>query len=205
MTDSAKVRKNVGRPKEFDEQQALEHAMNYFWDHGYDSASLSNLLTAMKISKSSFYQTFSSKQALFERCLQLYAKQQIQWIEDQLQHKTARTVLLDILHISINEIKELGEIRGCLLMTNAEICYKKYPDLSLLIKQQFVQFHRAFERVIKKGQLTGDISSHQDAAMLSSIFINTLNGLSIMIKAGADEKIIADVLQGFSLQINAEQ
>lgn len=197
MTHTAKV----GRPKEFDEEKALSLAMNYFWNRGYDNSSLSHLLKEMKISKSSFYQTFGSKQALFERCLELYVKQQTGWIKEQLQNKNARTVLSDILQISISEIKQHGEIRGCLVMNSAEVCYKKYPDLSQLINRQFVKFHQLFKQLIETGQKCGDISSSHDASMLSSIFLNTLNGLTIMIKAGADEKIIADVLQGFDLQI----
>ena len=191
----------VGRPREFDEEKVLGIAMNYFWDQGYDNASLSQLLQKMGISKSSFYQSFGSKQALFERCLDLYVKHQTSWIEEQLQHKSAKRILIDILNISITEIKQQGEIRGCLVMNNAEICYKKYSDLSQLINRQFVKFHELFTKLIETGQKQGDISSKHSASMLSSIFLNTLNGLSVLIKAGADEKIIEQVIQGFDLHL----
>ena len=191
----------MGRPKEFNEEQALQLAMDYFWDHGYDSASLSHLLSVMKISKSSFYQTFVSKQNLFERCLALYGEQQITWFNAQLKEQSAQQLLLSILKISADEIQQTGQIRGCLLMNNAQVCYKKYPDLSHLIAQQFKQFHQAFTEIIQHGQDTGDITTHFEPSMLASIFINTLNGLSIMIKAGADATIIHHILQGFELQI----
>ena len=64
--------KTRGRPKAFNEDEALQLAMNYFWEHGYDNTSLDNLLTAMGIKKSSFYHTFKSKEELFSRCLELY-------------------------------------------------------------------------------------------------------------------------------------
>ncbi len=191
----------VGRPKEFDEDVALMLAMNYFWDKGYDNASLSQLLKEMKISKSSFYQTYNSKQALFERCLSLYTKHQSEWVKEQLKEKSAVMVLDDFLQVSMIEFQQFGEIRGCLLMNSAQVCYKKHPDLSLLIQYQFKAFHKLFEQLIRSGQQSGDISSRHNASMLSSIYINTLNGLSIMIKAGADDKIIQDVLQGFNLQL----
>ena len=191
----------VGRPREFDEEKVLGIAMNYFWDQGYDNASLSQLLQKMCISKSSFYQSFGSKQALFERCLDLYVKHQTSWIEEQLLHKSAKRILIDILNISITEIKQQGEIRGCLVMNSAEICYKKYSDLSQLINRQFVKFHELFTHLIETGQKQGDISSKHSASMLSSIFLNTLNGLSVLIKAGADEKIIEQVIQGFDLHL----
>lgn len=191
----------IGRPKEFDEEVVLGIAMNYFWDHGYDNASLTQLLQQMGISKSSFYQTFGSKQALFERCLNLYVNQQINWIDGQLQDKSAKQILTDILHISIMEIKQRGEIRGCLVTNSAETCYKKYPDLSQLINRQFVKFHGQITKLIETGQKQGDISSRHSASMLSSIYLNTLNGLSLMIKAGADDQIIEQVLQGIELHM----
>jgi len=191
----------VGRPKEFDEEQVLSIAMDYFWDQGYDNASLSQLLQQMGISKSSFYQTFGSKQALFERCLDLYVKQRIGWLEDQLQHKSAKHILTDILNTSIMEVKQYGEIRGCLVMNSAEICYKKYPDLSQLINHQFVKFHQFIKKLIESGQKQGEISSRQSASMLSSIYLNTLNGLSVLIKAGADDQMIEQVLQGLELHM----
>jgi len=192
---------NVGRPKEFDEDKVLNIAMNYFWDKGYDNASLNQLLQQMGISKSSFYQTFGSKQALFERCLELYVKQQTSWINEQLTIKSAKQVLFDIFQMSISEIKQYGEIKGCLVMNSAETCYKKYPDLSQLIASQFHQFHHLFKKLIRLGQQQNEISTRHDAEMLSSIYLNTLNGLSVMIKAGADDKMIDDVLSGFEIQL----
>lgn len=66
-----------GRPLEFDPRLALQKAMDVFWCHGYEATSLQDLLTAMNISKSSFYQAFGSKHAIFERCLELFRERQV--------------------------------------------------------------------------------------------------------------------------------
>ena len=54
-----------GRPKTFDETEALTAAIYCFWKHGYDHTSLDNFLLAMGIKTSSFYATFKSKEELF--------------------------------------------------------------------------------------------------------------------------------------------
>lgn len=53
---------------------ALCNAMCVFWKQGYAGTSLDDLLVVMKLSKSSFYQSFKGKHALFLNCLQHYLK-----------------------------------------------------------------------------------------------------------------------------------
>ena len=62
----------MGRPRAFDEEQALDRATEVFWEHGYKRTSLDDLLEAMEIQKGSFYNTFESKRALYLRCLERY-------------------------------------------------------------------------------------------------------------------------------------
>jgi AcrR family transcriptional regulator len=62
--------KTRGRPRTFDIDEAMNQAIQVFWAKGYEHTSLEDLLRAMKLSKSSFYQTFGSKQALYHRTIE---------------------------------------------------------------------------------------------------------------------------------------
>jgi TetR/AcrR family transcriptional repressor of nem operon len=62
---------------QFDPGQALASAMSLFWRKGYEATSLQDLLKATGLSKSSLYQTFGSKRALFERSLDLYRREMV--------------------------------------------------------------------------------------------------------------------------------
>ena len=61
--------------------------MNVFWRQGYEASSLQDLISAMGLSKSSFYQSFESKQALFKRCIKFYR----QGLVDELQGKLSKS------------------------------------------------------------------------------------------------------------------
>lgn len=64
----------MGRPRNFDRDQAVEQAMHLFWQHGYDATSLAQLKAGLGggISAPSFYAAFGSKEALFDECVQRY-------------------------------------------------------------------------------------------------------------------------------------
>jgi AcrR family transcriptional regulator len=66
--------KHYGRPREFDEDEVLRAALRVFWEKGYESTSLSDLLAAMGLTKSSLYKAFGSKEALFWRVVERYQR-----------------------------------------------------------------------------------------------------------------------------------
>jgi AcrR family transcriptional regulator len=61
-----------GRKKSFDENTALNAAMDVFWQKGYVGASLTDLTTRMGINKPSMYSAFGNKEALFIKATQCY-------------------------------------------------------------------------------------------------------------------------------------
>jgi TetR/AcrR family transcriptional repressor of nem operon len=61
-----------GRPLSFDRDQALEAAMRLFWEKGYDSVGLAELEARTGLNRSSLYNSFGDKQALFSAALARY-------------------------------------------------------------------------------------------------------------------------------------
>ncbi|CAM5616019.1 TetR/AcrR family transcriptional regulator OS=Streptomyces alboniger OX=132473 GN=CP975_28210 PE=4 SV=1 [Streptomyces alboniger] len=62
----------MARPRTFDEERALDAAMHAFWVKGYEATSTQDLCEATGLGRSSIYNTFSSKHALFRRALARY-------------------------------------------------------------------------------------------------------------------------------------
>ena len=60
---------SVGRPREFDLEEALDAAMQAFWAHGYESTSMADLMLAMDLQKGSIYKAFGDKHSLFIQAL----------------------------------------------------------------------------------------------------------------------------------------
>jgi TetR/AcrR family transcriptional repressor of nem operon len=62
----------VARTLEFDYTTALERATRVFWETGYASTSLRDLLRQMEIGEGSFYNTLKSKKNAYLECLKHY-------------------------------------------------------------------------------------------------------------------------------------
>lgn len=192
------MKQTRGRPKAFDEDIALELAMNYFWEHGYDNASMDNLLIAMGIKKSSFYNTFESKEVLFSRVLDLYRRTMLEQFEQLRQERGAKATLLALPTFTIEELRATGKVRGCLMSNSAQECYNKYSDLSHQIRVEFEHHFSYIQELIREAQALGDVSDKHSSKILAGRYINMLNGLIVIIQAGADEEVIADVVESLN-------
>lgn len=184
-----------GRPKAFDETEALTAAMHYFWEHGYDNTSLDNLLVAMGIKKSSFYATFKSKEEVFARCLALYRDQNIHFLRTLKDDIGPKKAILTLAELTIQELKDTNNVRGCLLVNSVKECYKKYVDLSKQVQVEFNSIDVLFTEFIEEAQKLGEIKSTKDADIIAGRYMNSLNGLVLTIQAGASQKRIDDIVE----------
>src|ERR1700759_4181891 len=64
-----------GRPRSFDERDALQKATQVFWSKGYDGVTIDDLVAGMGVGGPSLYAVFGAKRAIFLRVLKAYAEQ----------------------------------------------------------------------------------------------------------------------------------
>jgi TetR/AcrR family transcriptional repressor of nem operon len=183
------------RPKAFNEDEAFQRAMNYFWEDGYDNTSLDILLVVMGIKKSCFYHTFKSKETLFTRCLDLYHRFLATEFLKLKQEIGPKETMLKITQMSLDELKQTGKVRGCLIMNSGQECYNKYSELSRQISIEFNFMQDLFVNFVKEAQEKGEITSKKEAHIISGRYFNTLNGLYVSIQAGARKELIDDIVE----------
>lgn len=177
---------SAGRPKEFDQHEALEAAMQVFWMRGYDATSLEELLQAMGIAKSSFYQTFGSKPELFQRCLCHYRDMSAKQLQAAL---TTAPSAWDFLRTTLESVAEstgktLGRA-GCLLMNTASEFGQRDPEVSGTVSEAMVRMERIFLKAVERCIAEGSIPSSADPRSLALFLTTNLGGLKGMARSGA--------------------
>ena len=59
----------------FSRDRAIDQAMQLFWRDGYQAVTTTDLADAMAIQRSSFYNSFGTKEAVFTEAVETYARQ----------------------------------------------------------------------------------------------------------------------------------
>jgi TetR/AcrR family transcriptional repressor of nem operon len=186
----------MGRPREFDEHQALERATEVFWAKGYEAASLHDLTEAMGLSKSSLYETFGSKHELFLATIDHY--------NETVASRNAASVIAEasspkagiaaVFHGIIGKMAAgNGERRGCYIGNCAVEVAPHDPAAAAKVCNGLGHTEDAFYCAVTRAQEMGEIATARDARALARYLTSSLNGLIVMAKANPDREALDDV------------
>ncbi|MDH3607888.1 MAG: TetR/AcrR family transcriptional regulator [Gammaproteobacteria bacterium] len=185
----------LGRPIEFNPGIALDAAMHEFWRNGYEATSLQDLLNSMGLSKSSFYQTFSSKEKLFHQCLKHYQEQMAIKLEKDLSRSSLGIDFIQQAFSDIaDEAKKENEQKGCLVINTANEFGQKNSEIAIIVKQSIDRFERIFLKAVKRAQSESDISETKNATVLAQYLVGNMGGIKSMVKAGMSKKQINQIV-----------
>ena len=62
-----------GRPKGFIPDEALDRAVEMFWEHGYEGVDVDRIARAVNVTKPALYRAFGDKSTLLLRAVERYA------------------------------------------------------------------------------------------------------------------------------------
>ena len=177
-----------GRPRSFDPNTALDRALEVFWRHGFQAASLTELTAAMGLSKPSLYAAFGDKESLYLKALERYVALQIaQHIAIFDTEPDTRLALEKFLRTMADMLTDPTLPCGCLIVNGMADCGMSStpPAIELALRKAVqgseARLYRQFVRAQRDAQLAPDISAKDLAAFFTSL----LAGLGILAKSGA--------------------
>lgn len=185
----------MGRNKAFDETEVLDKAIDLFWSKGYNCTSANDLVDNLGLSRSSLYDTYGDKHALFVKALKRY-KQELggKLIEMIERSEDIKATIADILQMIVEQDRTAINPKGCLIVNTAVELSGIDSEIANIIKGNRDDIEKALHTAIKLGQEKGQFSSKQDPIALARYFLNTFFGLRISIKFNNDPKILKDII-----------
>jgi TetR/AcrR family transcriptional repressor of nem operon len=186
----------MARTKDFDEDEVLKRAMNLFWYKGYNGTSMQDLVDGLGISRSSMYDTFGDKHSLFMRSLENYKKiatAEMKAIVDNA--PTAKAAIRRMLEYTITELLRDDQHRGCFLVNAGVEMAPHDAEVNKMLCDNDRQLETYFNEVIKKGQSNGEIPEGQSSHALAQFILNSIKGIRVTAKSGADKKVFKDIVE----------
>lgn len=184
----------MARPREFETADALEQAMRAFWAKGYQATSLRDLTGAMGLSKSSLYETFGSKHALFVAAIDHYIDTMIRRAEAGLDGAaSAPAAIAELFGDVIDSAVARNDRRGCFVCNSAVEVSPHDSEAAARVRVGLDRLERAFQRAVVRGQKAGDIGAEHDPGALARYLTSSLNGLHVVAKANPDRAALEDV------------
>ena len=172
-----------GRPRSFDERQALEKATQVFWSKGYDGVTIDDLVTEMGVGRPSLYTVFGDKRTLFLRVLRAYAAAKgALGAKALLAPRSLRDSLASFLRHAVETATQEGSAQGCLLVCVAPLV--KDAEVQQFLKDAAAGTEALVERRFVDAISAGEIPSDFPVAARASQVMDLGRGLTMRAQMG---------------------
>jgi AcrR family transcriptional regulator len=183
----------LGRPRAFDPDVALDRAMHVFWSKGYEGASLSNLTRAMRINRPSLYAAFGNKAELFRKVLDRYMDGPVGYFGKALAAPKARDVVEEIFLGTARMADDPTIPAGCLMVQGALACGNASARKEVAARRTAAE--GALRRRLQRAKREGELPKNADPAELAHYVMTVVRGMAVQSAGGASRDQLHRVAQ----------
>lgn len=184
----------MARPRQFDEDHAVDTAMRVFWAKGYTATSTEDLCDATGLKRSSLYNTFTSKHHLFTLALNRYMTDKTGALLTALDEPgPVRQKLRDILRAAIDD--ELSNADGCLVVNSTMELARTDREVARLLAADADRRLAALRAAIRDGQRSGELSDVRQPEELAHFIVATVGSLRVSARAGTAPEILKSIME----------
>ncbi len=178
-----------GRPRRFDESQALEKAIQVFWSKGYDGVTIDDLVAGMGVGRPSLYSVFGDKRAIFLRVLKSYAETKgARAAQALLSPPSLRGAIAGFLRWTVESATEEGSAPGCLLVCIAPLVDD--AEVRQFLHDAVKASTALVERRFRDGVSAGEVAFDFPVAARASQVLDLARGLTMRALMGAPRKAL---------------
>jgi TetR/AcrR family transcriptional repressor of nem operon len=180
------------RSKEFQKDVVLSRAMEVFWEKGYGSTSVQDLVERMGINRFSIYATFGDKEGLFLSALDHYGKTVVERLLLPLENGDGG---LDAIRGYFDRLVDAycgpKGWRGCLMINSVvELDSQEHRAAKDKIQEYSERLRSAFERSLERAKARGEVRSSSSVGELSGFLLNQAFGLGVHAKLPSDQEAL---------------
>jgi TetR/AcrR family transcriptional repressor of nem operon len=185
-----------GRPKEFDETEVLERAMQHFWSRGYEGAALADLLDAMGISRQSLYDTFGNKRQLFIRAIEHYRAVYLSRALALLRADGSQVENVKSTMRFFERLASDRRCRGCLVANALVEVAPHDEEIATLLEETLDLLEAEVRKALERARSRGELGKGKSPRVLSRALTNAMIGLAASGKLRRGPATFRDIYAG---------
>lgn len=173
-------------PKGYRREDVLDRAIELFRRQGYSATSTAELVEELGINRKSMYAEFGSKQELFEAALERYSEINLSRVLAPIEAPDAnaqaiREAFLGYASASETTFRGLG----CLMANTAVERAALDPGSAKFVNAYLDRLTKGFRNALENARRDGDVSFEADLDDLAAHFVNSVVGISALLRAKA--------------------
>lgn len=186
----------MGRPRQFSPQDAVNAAMQVFWERGYRATSIEQLVQATGVSRAGLYTEFGDKRALFQTVFEHYRATIISPILAEMQTENADLYsVCRYFRFLLTHAESSPDSWGCLacnavaeLAQSDAVADAAFADFMDQLGQAL---RNALGNAAKHGQLDG-----RDPDALAAQLVALMVGSMTLVRAPSGQVLAVQAFQG---------
>lgn len=191
------------RQREFDVEEALDAAMQIFWEKGFEATSLSDLTSRMGIQRPSIYSTFGDKKELFEAALRKYTRTHASNVRAKFQNNlSVKEGFCIIFEGVVAEKYSESYNRGCFCINTMVELAPHDEKFEILTREHQMYLSAIFQEMIERGVRSGELEIKMNAKALAQTLVISLIGLTVMMKSRPERSFIDNSVETILTLIN---
>ncbi len=159
----------MARPREFDPNDALQTAIELFWEKGYYDASVDEVVKRSGVAQYGIYGTFGTKRELFIKALNQYASDRHQDIQRPIRKPDAsRPEILAFFKDAPKLMTQENDRRGCLIVNTGIELGLRDPEIRDFVRDFFRDTAKVLQRCLARAVEKGELETSMDIAGLAT-------------------------------------
>ncbi|MDB4151758.1 MAG: TetR/AcrR family transcriptional regulator [Pseudomonadales bacterium] len=174
-----------GRPRQFDEDEALTGAMLLFWEKGLSATSLDDLAIAMNMNRPSIYNAFGNKDAIYRKSLARFCGQLDKGMQETLDASTSVDIGLNAFFEQAIEVYcGSNPQMGCLMICTAPSEAVSNPEVGKDLKDLISRLDVGLSQRLARAQRNGEISVDLQPKLTAKLLQATLQTIALRARTG---------------------
>lgn len=187
----------MSRTCAYDRDEMLRTATALFWERGFSSTSVDDIVQATGVNRSSLYAAFADKNALFLASLEHYLETVTRAKLERLArgHRAATAIKKFLADIADERPADNAPAHGCLLTNTAVEIGASEERIAALLRKALARLEEALAARLEEARQQGDLSADIEPRQFARQLVALVQGLRVMTRLGVESRVMRDAVR----------